>query len=160
MTETPTFTATDENAPRPDLPFVERNAITAVIRDPDTGTYLGLRWKKVDWETFVTGGIEPGQTAEQAARMEALQETGFTELRLVATLPGFDAKFYHGPKKENRWAHFTCFLFELANDDRVAISEEEAANHEPVWLDAKEMKAFRLPGGHRFLMDYIERNAL
>lgn len=151
----PLFIAEGPDAPRPELPFVERNAITAIVRNPTTGKYLGLRWKKVDWDTFITGGIEPGQTAEEAARMEILQETGYKNLRLVAELPRFDAKFYHTPKAENRHAHFQCFLFELINEEGEELSEEEIAKHDVVWLDEEELKQFRLPDGQRFLVDKI-----
>ena len=52
----PLFVAVGEDAPRAELPFVEREAITAIVYDPKTKKYLGLKWKKVDWETFITGG--------------------------------------------------------------------------------------------------------
>jgi len=60
----PLFVATGSDAPREELPLVEREAITAIVYDPKTKKYLGLRWKKVDWETFITGGVEEGQTPE------------------------------------------------------------------------------------------------
>lgn len=146
--------------PRPELPFVERQAITAAVRNPQTGEYLGLRWKKVDWETLITGGIEVGQTAEQAARAEVREETGYKNLRLVAKLPGFSSKFYHHVKGENRFAHFQCFLFELENGDRDIISEKEQGIHEAVWIKKEDLGRFRLPEGHRFLIDYILEKGL
>lgn len=151
----PLFVGRGPDAPKPELPFVERDAVTAVVFNPKTGKYLGLRWKKVDWDTFVTGGIEPGQTPEEAARAEILQETGYKNLRLVRELPRFEAQFYHTPKKENRHARFQCFLFELVDDEQEALSAEEIENHDAVWLDAQELKKFRLPDGHRFLADKI-----
>jgi 8-oxo-dGTP pyrophosphatase MutT (NUDIX family) len=148
----PLFVGEGPDAPRPELPFVERNTVTAVVHNPKTGKYLGLRWKKVDWDTFVTGGIEPGQTAEEAARAEILEETGYKNLRLIRELPRFDAKFYHAPKAENRYAHFRCFLFELVDEGVEELSDEERAKHEAVWLDDEELRQFRLPGGHRYLV--------
>ena len=151
----PLFIATGPDAPRPELPFVERNAINVVIRNPKTGKYLGLRWKNVNWETFISGGIEEGQSAEEAARAEVLQETGYKNLRLVANLPRFDAKFYHAPKGENRYAHVQPFLFELIDEEREPISAEEDAIHEVIWLDHDQLKQFRLPEGHRFILDNV-----
>lgn len=147
----PTFVATGWDAPRADLPFVERNAIAAMLRDPKTGNCLCLRWKKTPWETFVTGGIEEGQTDEEAARAEIYQETGYKNIRLMCRLPFFDAKFYHAPKMENRWAHVSPFVFELVDEERDPISEEEQANHECVWLTVGELIEFRLPEGHRYM---------
>lgn len=151
----PTFIETGRDAPRPDLPFEERDAVGAVVRDPKTGAYLCLRWSKIDWETFITGGIESGQSAEAAARAEVLQETGYKNLRLVKELPPYHAKFYHGPKNVNRHAHFRSFLFELENDERAPVTEEEAARHESVWLSPERLKTFRLPEGHRFLLAHV-----
>lgn len=153
--EIPLFIDTGANAVRPELPFVERDAITAVVRDPQTGKYLGLKWKQVDWDTFITGGIEQGQTAEEAARAEIHEETGYKNLRLIKELPPYDSQFFHHPKGENRFAHFRCFLFELENDECDAVAEEELRKHEPVWLTEDELVSFRLHEGHRFLLDYV-----
>jgi len=149
----PLFVDTDSNAPRPDLPFVERQAITAVVVNPKNGKCLGLKWKQVDWETLITGGIEPGQTPEQAARAEILQETGYKNLRLVKELPRYHSKFFHKPKGVNRFAHFYCFLFELENEEREQVAEEELQKHECVWLDHTELGKFNLPQGHRFILN-------
>ncbi len=152
----PLYVATGIDAPHPDLPFIEREAITAIVRDPQTGKYLGLRWKEVDWETFVTGGVEEGQTPEQAARAEVREESGYKNLRLVSELPRFHAQFYHAPKGVNRFAHFHSFLFELENDERDLISADEQKKHECVWLDKTELEKFRLPEGHRFLLESFQ----
>ena len=161
MTETTkVFIGTDTDAPRPELPFKERDAVTAIVRDPQTGAFLGLRWKEIGWETFITGGIEAGQTAEAAARAEVLEETGYLNLRLVCELPRYDAKFYHGPKGENRHARFQCFLFELIDHESATLSDEEVKKHEPVWLSIEELKAFQLPEGQRYLADHITANNL
>jgi len=154
----PLFVAEGNDTPRDELPFVERQAITAIVFDPKTNKYLGLKWKQVDWDTFITGGVEDGQTPEQAARAEVLEETGYKNLRLVLELPRFHSKFYHHPKGVNRFAHFHSFLFELENDEREQISPEEQEKHECVWLDETELKKFRLPEGHRFLFEKLNKN--
>ena len=151
----PLFVATGSDAPRSELPFVEREAITAIVYNPKTNKYLGLRWKKVDWETFITGGVEKGQTPEEAARAEVREESGYKNLSLVSELPKFHSKFYHAPKGVNRFAHFHSFLFDLQNEEREQISPDEQKKHEFVWLDRVELEKFRLPEGHRFLLKFI-----
>jgi 8-oxo-dGTP pyrophosphatase MutT (NUDIX family) len=155
---TPLFIAEGVDAPRPDLPFVERETITTTVYDPKTRRYLGLRWKDGSgWETLVTGGIEKGQTAEEAAREEIHQETGYKNLRLVKGLPRYDSKFFHHGKQVNRYAHMQCFLFELVDDARDEVSAEEKKKHECVWLTENELKNFRLPAGMRFVVDSIHQ---
>ncbi|MDB5245456.1 MAG: leuS [Parcubacteria group bacterium] len=153
--EIPLFVDTGMNAVRADLPFVERDAITAIVRDPQTNKYLGLKWKQVDWDTFITGGIEEGQTPEEAARAEILEETGYKNLRLVKELPRYDSQFFHHPKGVNRYAHFRCFLFELVDTEQEETSADEKEKHDPVWMTQDELESFRLPEGHRFLMQYV-----
>ncbi|HEY1041926.1 MAG TPA: NUDIX hydrolase [Candidatus Paceibacterota bacterium] len=157
MTDTePLYIDQGPDAPRPDLPFIERDAVVALVRDPQARKYLGLKWKEVDWETFVTGGIEEGQTAEEAARAEILEETGYKNLRLVADLPRYHTKFYHPPKGVNRFAHFQCFLFELENDDRNPVNEEEAGKHEAIWLTEEDLASFRLTEAQQVLLTHAK----
>ncbi|MES3005631.1 MAG: NUDIX hydrolase [Patescibacteria group bacterium] len=155
MNDIPLFVDNGANAVRQDLPFVERDAITAVLYDPKANKYLGLKWKKVDWDTLITGGIEVGQTAEEAARMEIAQETGYKNIRLVSELPRYDSKFFHHPKGVNRYAHFRCFFFELVNDEREIVSSDELEKHTCIWLSREEMEQFRLPEGHRFIFNQV-----
>lgn len=156
----PTFVDTGMNALRPDLPFVERNAITALVRDPKNGKYLCLKWKQIDWDTFITGGIKEGQTPEEAARAEIREESGYKNLRLIQELPRYHSKFFHHPKGVNRFAHFRSFLFELENDLHDALTEDENSKHTCLWLDENELIDFRLPEGHRYLLDYVQSSRI
>jgi leucyl-tRNA synthetase len=129
------------------LPFVERNAISAIVKHWSEDKYLGLKWKKANWGTFITGGVEKGQTSEEAARAEIEEETGYFNLKLIKNLPSTHSKFYHIPKKENRFAHFTNFYFELENGEQKEVSEEEKAKHELIWLSPNEVEKFITPEG-------------
>ena len=151
----PKFIDTGKDAPRDDVETIERDAVTVIVRNPQNQKYLALHWKKLDWETFVTGGIEDGQTPEQASREEVKEETGYINLSLISELPRYDALFYHGGKKVNRLAHFRCFLFDLIDEEQVEVSEKEKEIHEPVWLTKEELKDFNLPEGHRFAFESI-----
>jgi leucyl-tRNA synthetase len=141
---------TEPGRVRDELPFVEREAITAIVKHPTTEKYIGLKWKKVAWETFITGGVEEGQTPEEAAIAEIQQETGYKNLKLIKVLPRTHAKFFHVPKNQNRFAHFNVLYFELQNDEKIEITKEENDIHEVIWLDKDEMEKFQLPESHRF----------
>lgn len=152
----PLFVARDNDAPREGLPFEKRDAISAVVRNPRTKQYLVLRWADVGWISFITGGIEAGQTPEEAARAEVRQETGYLNLKLVAELPRFDAKFYHGPKGVNRFARVRSFLFDLVDEERAPVAATETAIHTCHWRDMLTLWLTpQLPEGHRFLLDHI-----
>lgn len=142
---------------RADQPFVERPIIFAIIKHWKEEKYLGLRWKKVNWETFVTGGIEKGQTPEDAVRAEILEETGYTNIKRIQPLGRVHSKFFHPPKQENRYAHAEIFYVELKDGNREELSAEEQANHEPVWLTAKEIEQFNLPASHRYAWERLRQ---
>jgi len=125
-----------------DLPFVEREAIVVIVKHWSEDKYLCFKWKKVDWKTFITGGIEKGQTPEQAARIEIEEETGYFNLKLIRALGRYHSKYYHIPKKENRFGHFTGFYFELKNGERKEVSLEEKEKHEIMWSNPKEIEKF------------------
>lgn len=153
----PTFVQTTEPGKVKDgEPFVEREAITAIVKHWSEDKYIGLKWKQVDWDTLITGGIEPGQTAETAAIAEIKEETGYLTPKLVKDLGKTHAKFYHVPKKENRHAHFDCLYFELQDDSRAEVVADEQAKHEVVWLTRQQMEDFRLPASHRFVWNKLQ----
>lgn len=138
------------NAVQYDKPFVEREAISAIIKHWSEDKYLALKWKKVDWVTFVTGGVEKGQTPEEAARKEIEEETGYYNFKLTKIIGHSHSKFYHVPKKENRFGHFTNFYFELSNGEQKEIAQGEEEKHEIVWLSPDEIEKVLTPAGQKY----------
>jgi leucyl-tRNA synthetase len=130
----------EDDIPKANLPYVERNTILAVVKHHSEEKYLILDWKDADWHTFITGGIEEGQTAEEAALMEIREETGYVNLKLIRELTTFHTKFYHAVKKVNRYAHFRSFLFQLVDEEGVPVKKEEENIHTFRWLDREEAK--------------------
>lgn len=143
---------------REDLPFTERAGIVAIVKHWSEDKYLGLKWKKVAWGTWVTGGIEPGQTAEAAARSEILEEVGYKNLKLVKELGKLHSKFYHVPKKENRLLHGHCLYFELIDGEMASISDVEAGIHEPVWLTKEEVGKFMTADAHQWAWGQLQHD--
>ncbi len=134
--------ATGQSKPKDDLPFIERNCVDVIVKHWSLNKYLCLQWKKVDWRTFVTGGIEKGQTPEEAARMEVREETGYTDLKFIKEIGVYHSKFYHGPKKVNKFAHFHGMYFELQSDIQEEVIAEEKEKHELHWVDYDKVISF------------------
>ena len=132
------------------VPFDHREAIIAIVKHWSQDKYIALRWKKVAWGTFITGGIEEGQTPEEAAKMEIRQETGYLHPKLMKDLGVVHGKFYHVPKKTNRNAHAHTLYLELQDDARMPIAEEEQTIHEILWLSKEELKKFLTPDSHQY----------
>jgi 8-oxo-dGTP pyrophosphatase MutT (NUDIX family) len=89
----------------PGKEIVFRDAIIAVIKNPQTGKYLLLKWKKQPWTTFVMGGIEDGEDPVLAAEREIKEETGYKNFKLVKRLGTTHSEFYAAHKGVNRIAH-------------------------------------------------------
>ncbi len=153
----PVFIQTTEpGVVREDLPFDHRDAIIAIVKHWSEEKYIGLKWKTVAWQTLITGGIEQGQTAEEAAKAEIHEETGFLHPKLIADLGVVHGKWYHVPKQVNRFGHARVFYFELQDGKQEVISEAEQKNHDILWLSKQELEKFLSPESHRWALAIFE----
>ena len=126
--------------PRSDKKTVARVAVQAIVIDPKTKKVLCLRWKKFPWTTFITGGVENGENIIDAARREILEETGYINVKYIRTLGGpVESHFFANHKDENRKATFSALVFELVDDKRNEISEQEKQIHDITWLSWDEL---------------------
>ena len=132
-----------EDAYRPSEPVEARKNVAVGVYDPKTDSFLSISWKNFDMRGVPTGGLEDGEGIEACARREILEETGYKNLKLVA-LPETQkhTKFYHRGKKVNRHAIWNFVLFELIDDEQDAISEEDQAQHEVVWVKKDKLKDY------------------
>ncbi|MBI3442230.1 MAG: class I tRNA ligase family protein [Candidatus Sungbacteria bacterium] len=155
----PVFIQTTEpGIVRKDLPFEHRDAIIAIVKHWSEEKYIGLKWKTVAWQTLVTGGIEKGQTAEEAAKAEIREEAGFLHPKLIADLGIIHGKWYHVPKQVNRFGHARALYFELQDGAREAISEAEQKNHDMFWFSKEDLEKFLSPESHRWALAILDRS--
>ncbi len=141
---------------REDQPFVERDSITAIVKHWKEESYIVLKWKQVDWKTFITGGPENDQSFEEAARSEVLEETGYKNLKLIRELPRYHSQFYHIPKKLNRFAHMRVFYFKLENDEHQDISDIDKERHEVVWVSENDIEKMLTPEAHKYVWKVLK----
>lgn len=117
-----------------------RRTVHGLVRDPDTGKFLALEWKKHPWTTFIVGGVEEGESLESAARREIEEETGYTELKFRGVLAcPVQGEYFAAHKDENRVAHAHVVLFDLEGSTRKEVASEEANAHEPTWVDIQHL---------------------
>ena len=105
-----------------------------VRRETETGRILFAVVREADFASYVLpkGGVDPGETHEQAARREIEEEAGFTDLTLLDDL-GTRSRLGHNRKY---WLTTHYFLFETGQVD--AVPTDPIHPQPPVWLPLEE----------------------
>ncbi|MEX0919185.1 MAG: class I tRNA ligase family protein, partial [Parcubacteria group bacterium] len=129
------------NPHQPDKETIKRNVTINIVYNPKKKQYLTLKWKKVPWTTYITGGIEDGEDMIESARREIAEETGYTDLKFIRKLGGdTQSEFYATHKGVNRIAVDSLLLWELEGENRQEVIEEEYDKHEVVWIPEEELE--------------------
>jgi NADH pyrophosphatase NudC (nudix superfamily) len=117
------------------FPIVERDPVAVIIKHPKEELYLMAKWKSCVWNGFLTGGIEDGDTLEQAVQKEIHEETGYKNISKIIPLNCVShALFFHTVKKVNRLAHYHLVFVVLSNLEKDPVSEEEQSIADFVWV--------------------------
>jgi bis(5'-nucleosidyl)-tetraphosphatase len=116
--------------------MIEEISAGAVIYhdDPKTGVrkYLVLHYPAGHWD-FPKGAVEKGETEEQAAAREILEETG---LRVKDFVPHFRKEIEYHYRRQDGLAHKRVIFFLTRSDsDNVRISYEHSGYE---WLTYAE----------------------
>jgi len=148
----PILTQTEGTAAfKPGEPAVDSNGIIAIVKHWSEEKYIGLKWPDVGWGTFLSGGIDEGDSPEETVLKEIREETGYVNARIVRSLGTVHSRYYHAAKKQNRIGHALSFYIELLNGECEPVSEEERTKHELLWLTKEELRDFLTPTSHQYL---------
>jgi leucyl-tRNA synthetase len=131
------------NPPKPELEEVKRDTVIVHLRDTVTGKFALLDWHGTleGITTAIMGGIESGQTPEEAALTEIREEAALEGARIIKKLPWITAaKYCASHKNENRCAHTYSLLAEIDGIvGQGAIADEEKKKHTLVWVEEAEV---------------------
>lgn len=132
--------AGDKDVARPDKKTIKRKTAYALVYNPKTDSFLGLDWTKFGWHSGVIGGVDDGESYEDAARREILEETGYANIKFIKNI-GLESHslFFAAHKDINRYAYGQGMLFELVDEKREKVLDEDVKNHNAVWIKADEM---------------------
>ncbi len=146
------------NPPRAGWEEVKRDTAVVHLRNKATGTFALLNWhgSLEGITTAIMGGVEPGQTPEEAALAEISEEAAISGAKIIKTAPWVTAARYSAShKNQNRCAHAWAFLAEIENlEVQGEIPANEQALHTLVWVDESEVAA-RLTPQHQKLMWHL-----
>lgn len=149
------------NPPQPQFEMVERDTVIVHLKDKSTGKYAVLDWHGTleGITTAIMGGIEAGQTAEQAALMEIKEEAGLNA-KIVKTSRWITcAEYCASHKKENRKAITVACLAEVDSlDDQTMVNDEEKAKHTLAWVDEGDVYERITPKHQREVWDMLRKD--
>ncbi len=146
---------------RAGLPIVERDDIAVIIKHPSENIYLLADWKQADWKGFLTGGTEDGDSLEETVYTEIHEETGYKNISKIIPMDfASHALFFHPVKNVNRLAHYHLVLVQLADLLQDAVSEEESAIANFVWVPYVEVSSLLTRKGMKLLWSFYTENLL
>jgi 8-oxo-dGTP pyrophosphatase MutT (NUDIX family) len=144
---------------REGFPIRERSNVALIIKHPTDNLYLISQWKKVQWNGFLTGGIEEGESPLETAHKELQEESGFTHIaHSVASSFSSHGLFYHVIKKENRLAHYQLVFVQLASLEKKEVPPEELDICDFVWVEESQVENSLTRPDMKFLWSYYQEN--
>ena len=141
--------------PREDKKTVRKNVVTAIIKDVSSEEYLVLTFHDGRMG-FAGGGIEDGETPEEAVLREVKEETGLKKIRIERViLPELYGHGYKLSKDTNCYDRDRAFLVIAEGKDADPIPAHE--QHTLVWKKAGEITDHVNLEQHQFMWDWYQK---
>lgn len=137
------FETEGQYAVRDGVDMIRRKTAVAIVKHWSEDKYFCLDWQKFGWKSFVIGGVEEGETAQDAATREVKEETGYQDIKKVQQIGDvIHDCFFAAHKGINRYADAQCFLIELGSDEYIEPDFEEVKNHLGSWIEAEKVSDY------------------
>lgn len=125
-----------------DIPYTIRNTAGTVVLKQDKGLkVLVIRRVFKDGSedyTFPKGGIDEGESVQDCAIRETLEETGY-KIKLIEFLDSFEFTLEAADKKSGTFRRSYFFLAELEDDKQFEISHPDETE-DILWINVDEAK--------------------
>ena len=152
----PYFKGTGEESLNPNVETKFRISVIAVIKNEKDNTYLCVDALKRNCKSFVLGGIEEGETPEEAAIREVKEETGYIDIKINRkSIFELHNHFYAAYKGVNRYATLNVIFGILKSKKRERVSEDEFNKQKAVWVKKENLKNFLTVNNNVFVNEYL-----
>lgn len=136
-----------------------RRSIVAIVRRPQTGEFLSINWGKQGGNLFIGGGREENEDIVETAMREVAEETGYTNLKLVAQTGRIHHHYFAHSKGVARQIEAHGLLFDLVDDSRTAqkLETDEQGKFSVEWLPKNEVESKVSEELHALAYDLLVR---
>ncbi|MBW3538486.1 class I tRNA ligase family protein [Candidatus Parcubacteria bacterium] len=149
------------NPPREGYQEVVRETVIVHLMDKATGKFALLDWHESleGITTAIMGGVERGQTPEEAALTEIKEEAALHGVKIRKKLPWVTAaKYCASHKSQNRKAVTHVLLAEVENlEGQKAITDSEQKIHTLVWVGKDEVLHRLTPDHQKMVWEQLWR---
>ena len=133
-----------------------RTSVIAVIKNEEDNTYLCVEALKRNCKSFVLGGIEEGETPEEAAIREVKEETGYVDISINRkSIFELHNHFYAAYKGVNRYAILYVVFGTLKSKKREKLSEEEFNKQKTIWIKRENLQDFLTLNNNLFVNNHL-----
>ena len=152
----PYFKGAGEESLNPNVETKFRTSVIAVIKNEEDNTFLCVDALKRNCKSFVLGGIEKGETPEEAAVREVKEETGYVDIKINRkSILELHNHFYAGYKGVNRYAILNVIFGTLNSKKREKVSDEEFNKQKAIWVKKENLKDFLTVNNNVFVNNYL-----
>lgn len=149
------------NPPQPQFSEVVRDTVIVHLRDKSTGKFALLNWHGTleGITTAIMGGIEQGQTAEDAAKTEIKEEAGLDNVNVIKQMRWLTgARYCASHKSENRKAVATVLLAEVESlEGQTDVSDYEKKTHTLAWVEESEVLNSLVPDHQKLVWQLLNQ---
>jgi leucyl-tRNA synthetase len=143
------------NPPKEGLEEVKRDTVIVFLKNNETGKYALLDWHESleGITTGIMGGIEKGQTSEEAVLAEIKEEASIEQVIITKELRWITgARYCASHKNQNRCAVAYVYLAEVDNlKNQGIIAEDEKKKHTLIWVNNEDVFKKLTPDHQKFI---------
>lgn len=152
----PYFKGTGEETLKTNVETKFRTSVIVVIKNEENNTFLCVDALKRRCKSFVLGGIEEGETPQEAAIREVKEETGYIDITIKRkSIFQLHNHFYAAYKGVNRYAILYIVFGTLNSKKREKISEEEFNKQRAIWIKKENLKDFLTVNNNLFVNNFL-----